>query len=202
MQRDTATQPQARDWESKLNGGNEMLASTPAAPSADGAGAASTFDQVRQPTELCIPHFDIVSAFWDAQPCAQDAFHVSGLRLPLVKRGTICFDLQTGKLHRVTKQQRTVTGRTFTSRFRGVHQTFPTKRWEAQFRRGGKPTSCDALLSLRCAVCATSCAHCSERCCASRSTDSGFSVVRYALNSLCPFVCNSCAAEHVTVAGK
>jgi hypothetical protein len=32
-------------------------------------------------------------------------------------------------------------GRTFTSRFRGVHQTFPTKRWEAQFRRNGKPTS-------------------------------------------------------------
>lgn len=25
-------------------------------------------------------------------------------------------------------------GRTYTSKFRGVHQTFPTKRWEAQFR--------------------------------------------------------------------
>ena len=32
-------------------------------------------------------------------------------------------------------------GRTYTSRFRGVHQTFPTRRWEAQFRRAGKPTS-------------------------------------------------------------
>jgi len=32
-------------------------------------------------------------------------------------------------------------GRTYTSRFRGVHQTFPTRRWEAQFRRNGKPTS-------------------------------------------------------------
>lgn len=32
-------------------------------------------------------------------------------------------------------------GRTYTSRFRGVHQTFPTKRWEAQFRRSGKPTT-------------------------------------------------------------
>ncbi len=32
-------------------------------------------------------------------------------------------------------------GRTYTSRYRGVHQTFPTKRWEAQFRRSGKPTS-------------------------------------------------------------
>ena len=25
-------------------------------------------------------------------------------------------------------------GRTYTSKYRGVHQTFPTKRWEAQFR--------------------------------------------------------------------
>eukprot|EP00892_Ulva_mutabilis_P010651 jgi/Ulvmu1/7959/UM004_0192.1 len=39
------------------------------------------------------------------------------------------------------KQQRTQTGRKFTSQFRGVHQTFPTRRWEAQFRRGGRPTS-------------------------------------------------------------
>ena len=31
--------------------------------------------------------------------------------------------------------------RGFTSRFRGVHQTMPTGRWEAQFRRQGKPTS-------------------------------------------------------------
>ena len=31
--------------------------------------------------------------------------------------------------------------RAFTSRYRGVHQTLPTRRWEAQFRRGGKPTS-------------------------------------------------------------
>lgn len=32
-------------------------------------------------------------------------------------------------------------GRTYTSRYRGVHQTLPTRRWEAQFRRGGRPTS-------------------------------------------------------------
>ena len=32
-------------------------------------------------------------------------------------------------------------GRSYTSQFRGVHQTFPTERWEAQFRRSGKPTS-------------------------------------------------------------
>ncbi len=28
-------------------------------------------------------------------------------------------------------------GRTFTSKYRGVHQTFPTRRWEAQFRWAG-----------------------------------------------------------------
>ncbi len=32
-------------------------------------------------------------------------------------------------------------GRVYTSKYRGVHQTFPTRRWEAQFRRSGKPTS-------------------------------------------------------------
>lgn len=32
-------------------------------------------------------------------------------------------------------------GRQYTSKYRGVHQTFPTRRWEAQFRRAGKPTS-------------------------------------------------------------
>lgn len=30
-------------------------------------------------------------------------------------------------------------GRTYTSKYRGVHQTFPTKRWEAQFRCGRVP---------------------------------------------------------------
>lgn len=28
-------------------------------------------------------------------------------------------------------------GRTYTSKYRGVHQTFPTRRWEAQFRCTG-----------------------------------------------------------------
>jgi hypothetical protein len=32
-------------------------------------------------------------------------------------------------------------GRSYTSKYRGVHQTFPTRRWEAQFRRNGRPTS-------------------------------------------------------------
>lgn len=45
------------------------------------------------------------------------------------------------KVSKVSKQKGQMTGRTYTSRYRGVHQTFPTKRWEAQFRRNGKPTS-------------------------------------------------------------
>lgn len=47
---------------------------------------------------------------------------------------------QMMKTHRATKGKVTG-GRTYTSKFRGVHQTFPTRRWEAQFRRNGKPTS-------------------------------------------------------------
>ncbi|MEW5315555.1 MAG: hypothetical protein WDW38_006975 [Sanguina aurantia] len=45
------------------------------------------------------------------------------------------------KMSRAVKCKATVSGRTYTSKYRGVHQTFPTKRWEAQFRRNGKPTS-------------------------------------------------------------
>ena len=41
-------------------------------------------------------------------------------------------------VQKVSKVSRTAkgigTGRTYTSKYRGVHQTFPTKRWEAQFR--------------------------------------------------------------------
>ncbi|GAX80315.1 hypothetical protein CEUSTIGMA_g7753.t1 [Chlamydomonas eustigma] len=45
------------------------------------------------------------------------------------------------KVSKLLKSKSNSSGRTYTSRFRGVHQTFPTKRWEAQFRRNGKPTS-------------------------------------------------------------
>eukprot|EP00238_Polyblepharides_amylifera_P006231 CAMPEP_0196577538 /NCGR_PEP_ID=MMETSP1081-20130531/6594_1 /TAXON_ID=36882 /ORGANISM="Pyramimonas amylifera, Strain CCMP720" /LENGTH=166 /DNA_ID=CAMNT_0041896493 /DNA_START=260 /DNA_END=760 /DNA_ORIENTATION=+ len=44
-------------------------------------------------------------------------------------------------VHKVARQKGVSSGRTYTSKYRGVHQTFPTKRWEAQFRRAGKPTS-------------------------------------------------------------
>ncbi|CAG9464516.1 unnamed protein product [Pedinophyceae sp. YPF-701] len=44
------------------------------------------------------------------------------------------------KVPRVAKHKAR-SDREYTSRFRGVHQTFPTGRWEAQFRRDGRPTS-------------------------------------------------------------
>lgn len=43
--------------------------------------------------------------------------------------------------YKVSKQRDATKGRNYTSKYRGVHQTFPTQRWEAQFRRQGKPTS-------------------------------------------------------------
>lgn len=46
---------------------------------------------------------------------------------------------QVGK--NIQKHKGKNAGRTYTSKYRGVHQTFPTRRWEAQFRRNGKPTS-------------------------------------------------------------
>lgn len=38
------------------------------------------------------------------------------------------------KVAKVAKVKGNASGRTYTSKYRGVHQTFPTKRWEAQFR--------------------------------------------------------------------
>lgn len=48
---------------------------------------------------------------------------------------------QLGRVVKHHKSKGSANGRTYTSKFRGVHQTFPTRRWEAQFRRSGKPTS-------------------------------------------------------------
>jgi hypothetical protein len=45
------------------------------------------------------------------------------------------------KMAKAVKSKSNASGRKYTSKFRGVHQTFPTKRWEAQFRRNSKPTS-------------------------------------------------------------
>jgi hypothetical protein len=50
-------------------------------------------------------------------------------------------DVQGQSVHKVTHQKSFSSGRKYTSKYRGVHQTFPTRRWEAQFRKDGKPTS-------------------------------------------------------------
>jgi hypothetical protein len=51
----------------------------------------------------------------------------------------------TPKITKAAKLKGQASGRTYTSKFRGVHQTFPTRRWEAQFRKNGKPTSLGEL---------------------------------------------------------
>eukprot|EP00873_Tetraselmis_striata_P010228 jgi/Tetstr1/430492/TSEL_020300.t1 len=56
-------------------------------------------------------------------------------------RGEASLRQSVQKVTKVVKQKGAHAGRTFTSKYRGVHQTFPTRRWEAQFRRAGKPTS-------------------------------------------------------------
>ena len=43
-------------------------------------------------------------------------------------------DRSSPKTSKVNKAKGQTSGRTYTSKYRGVHQTFPTKRWEAQFR--------------------------------------------------------------------
>lgn len=53
----------------------------------------------------------------------------------------VSVDKAVHKVSKVSKAKGQNSGRTYTSKYRGVHQTFPTKRWEAQFRRSGKPTS-------------------------------------------------------------
>lgn len=50
---------------------------------------------------------------------------------------TMCINVQAvHKVSKVSKAKGQSSGRTYTSKYRGVHQTFPTKRWEAQFRYG------------------------------------------------------------------
>ena len=51
------------------------------------------------------------------------------------------------KITKAAKLKGHASGRTYTSKFRGVHQTFPTRRWEAQFRKNGKPTSLGECVS-------------------------------------------------------
>ena len=52
----------------------------------------------------------------------------------LQKSGEALHRQAVQKVSKVSKTKGPSSGRTYTSKYRGVHQTFPTKRWEAQFR--------------------------------------------------------------------
>ena len=55
-------------------------------------------------------------------------------RHSLLSDHTLSHDRSSPKTSKVNKAKGQTSGRTYTSKYRGVHQTFPTKRWEAQFR--------------------------------------------------------------------
>ena len=56
-------------------------------------------------------------------------------RHSLLSEHTLSQERSSPKTSKVKAKGQT-SGRTYTSKYRGVHQTFPTKRWEAQFRLG------------------------------------------------------------------
>ena len=57
------------------------------------------------------------------------------LCIKLAFKCSMCLNVQAvHKVSKVSKAKGQSSGRTYTSKYRGVHQTFPTKRWEAQFR--------------------------------------------------------------------
>ena len=62
--------------------------------------------------------------------------HITLLRLLQRPESLVATRQSVQKVQKVAKMKGSVSGRTYTSKYRGVHQTFPTKRWEAQFRCG------------------------------------------------------------------
>lgn len=59
---------------------------------------------------------------------------VSDGEVAVQRTGDVLSRQSVQKVSKVSKSKGHTTGRTYTSKYRGVHQTFPTKRWEAQFR--------------------------------------------------------------------
>ena len=95
--------------------------------------AASTFAK-----PSIFVHFPLTDADERLNQAVPDWDHVRKRRRSVIRcLGVLSSDPKVP----VCKPKRQSKGRTFTSRYRGVHQTFPTRRWEAQFRRNGKPTS-------------------------------------------------------------
>ncbi|EEH59283.1 uncharacterized protein MICPUCDRAFT_55167 [Micromonas pusilla CCMP1545] len=76
----------------------------------------------------------------DSTYCKENSNNLLSQKLSQKVRKVTNFGVRQS-VHKVARQKGISSGRTYTSRYRGVHQTFPTRRWEAQFRRNGKPTS-------------------------------------------------------------
>jgi hypothetical protein len=62
--------------------------------------------------------------------------HNGPVRHNMLSDNSLSHDRTSPKTSKVSKAKGQSSGRTYTSKYRGVHQTFPTKRWEAQFRCG------------------------------------------------------------------
>ena len=94
------------------------------------------------------PKYSLYQQLQSDHPAASPA---PSQQLPLVRKPTDITIRQS--VHKVARQKGISTGRTYTSKFRGVHQTFPTRRWEAQFRRAGAaPAPPCALRPAPCAL--------------------------------------------------
>ena len=95
--------------------------------------AASTFAR-----PSIFVHYPLTDADERLNQTVPDWDHVRNRRTSVIRGlGVLSSDPKVP----VCEPKRQGKGRTYTSRYRGVHQTFPTRRWEAQFRRNGKPTS-------------------------------------------------------------
>lgn len=82
-----------------------------------------------------------VLPIWQDQPKQIMGNYEEALHIILKKVNKRRGIFQRQSVRKVARLKSLSSGRTYTSRYRGVHQTFPTRRWEAQFRKGGKPTS-------------------------------------------------------------
>jgi hypothetical protein len=107
------------------------LAAAPAAPGSANRNGANGAPSATAPASATAPP----TAAGGSSPLAGGATSSGGLDAEGAEA------LARQSVHKVSGRKGIAGARTYTSRYRGVHQTFPTRRWEAQFRRAGKPTS-------------------------------------------------------------